>query len=82
MPIAAYRKWLNCQVQSEVTTAGVEYVDGVERVATDRLLTAKTIGPRFQERVPVGYWDGEMCSSEIAHHGEVNSDDFALAVEN
>ena len=53
----------------------------VERVATDRLLTAKTIGPRFQERLPVGYWDGEICSSEIAHHGEVNSDDFALAVE-
>jgi hypothetical protein len=35
MPIAAYRKWLNFQVQSEVMTAGVEYVEGVERVATD-----------------------------------------------
>jgi hypothetical protein len=45
------------------------------------LLTAKTIGPRFQERLPIGYWDGELCSTELAHHGEVNSDDFALAVE-
>src|SRR5580704_14339051 len=47
----------------------------------DRLLTAKTIGSRFQEGLPVGYWDGEICSSEIAHHGEGNSDDSALAVE-
>jgi len=56
-------------------------VEGVERVTTDRLLTAKTIAPRFQERLPVGDWDCEICSSEIAYHGEINSDDFALAVE-
>ena len=59
MPIAAHRKWLKFKVRSEAMTAGVEYVEGVERVATDRLLTAKTIGP-LQERPPVGYWDGEI----------------------
>ena len=46
MPIAAYRKWLNCQVQSEVMTAGVEYVEGVERVATEPILNGEDYRPR------------------------------------
>jgi hypothetical protein len=35
----------------------------------------------LQERLPVGYRDGEIRSAEVAHHGKVNSDNFALATE-
>jgi len=49
------------EVTFSVANGGVEYVEGAETWRQNRLLQQRLSALRFQERLPVGYWDGEFA---------------------